>query len=350
MQHLRRDSTLDFDFNYKPTPAKVLLEVENLSFGYTPDTILFENISFTLEKGQCLAIIGKNGKGKSTLLNNIAGELTPLSGKVTSHPSTTFGHFGQTNINRLETKNTIVDEIYRVNPKLPYSTVRAICGAMMFSGDDADKLVSLLSGGEKSRVMLGQILGKELNLLFLDEPTNHLDMESIESLITAITRFEGSVIIVTHSEELLRRVADRLIVYTSNGAELFDDTYDMFLEKMGWEEEEQTGKAAPKKNRQENKKLRATLIQAKGKAIGPIKKELEKLEASIIKLEDELKKDHEALTKASNNQESSEVIDISKKIATKEQKIEESFLRLETLHEELDKLTLEYDTKLQELE
>ena len=350
LEHLSRDSSLAFDFNYKQTPAKILLEIENLSFGYSPENILFENISFTLAKGECLAIIGKNGKGKSTLLNTIAGELKPLSGTISTHPATTFGHFGQTNINRLDIKNSIVDEIYRANEKLPYASVRAICGAMMFSGDDADKQVSLLSGGEKSRVMLGQILSKELNLLFLDEPTNHLDMESIESLITAITRFEGSVIIVTHSEELLRRVADRLIVFTSNGAEVFDDTYDTFLEKIGWEEEEQSEKPAPKKNKQENKKLRAGLIQEKSKTLTPIKKELDKLEAKIIKIEEELEIDHAALIKASNNLESSDVIDLSKLVAKKEQDIEESFLRLETLHEELDSLTLEFDTKLQELE
>ncbi|WP_226813976.1 ATP-binding cassette domain-containing protein, partial [Aliarcobacter butzleri] len=111
--------------------------------------------------------------------------------------------FGQTNISHLNQNNTIMDEIHSVNVKLAESTIRNICGLMMFSGDNAKKKISLLSGGEKSRVMLGKIIAQDVNLLFLDEPTNHLDMDSIEALTNAIKAFEGSCIIVTHSEDLI---------------------------------------------------------------------------------------------------------------------------------------------------
>ena len=203
IEELVDEAVIDFDFNYKETPAKIILEGKDLSFGYEENKLLFKDVNFTLKKGECLAIIGKNGKGKSTLLNVLAGELKSKTGEIYTHPATKFAHFGQTNIDRLNKDNTIIDEIYVGNPKLAFSTVRSICGAMMFSGDDAKKKVSVLSGGEKSRVMLGQILACEVNLLFLDEPTNHLDMESIESLTEAIKNFEGGVVIVTHSEELL---------------------------------------------------------------------------------------------------------------------------------------------------
>ena len=112
--------------------------------------------------------------------------------------------------------NTIMDEIYSVNHKLPEALIRSICGLMMFSGDNAKKKISLLSGGEKSRVMLGKIIAQDVNLLFLDEPTNHLDIDSIDALTNAIKAFEGSCLIVTHSEELLRAVCDRLIVFTED--------------------------------------------------------------------------------------------------------------------------------------
>ncbi|MBD3825172.1 MAG: ABC-F family ATP-binding cassette domain-containing protein, partial [Epsilonproteobacteria bacterium] len=134
LEELTHDATLDFDFNYQETPAKIMLEAKNLTFGYTPDNILFKNVSFALKKGECLAIIGKNGKGKSTLLNNIAGELKSLSGEIRMHPATAMAHFGQTNINRLNLDNTIIEEVYVGNPKMAYASVRAICGAMMFSG------------------------------------------------------------------------------------------------------------------------------------------------------------------------------------------------------------------------
>ncbi|MFA6193080.1 MAG: ATP-binding cassette domain-containing protein [Sulfurimonas sp.] len=352
LEDLGFDSTLKFDFNFKDTPAKVLLEVKDLSFGYTPENILFKNISFALEKGECLGIIGKNGKGKSTLLNTIAGELKPLSGEVKFHTTTAYAHFGQTNISHLNPKNTVMDEIYVGNPNLSESNVRSICGGMMFSGESAKKKISLLSGGEKSRVMLGQILARNVNLLFLDEPTNHLDMDSIEALTVAIQNFKGSVIIVTHSEELLRRVCDRLIIFAKEGAEYFDGGYDLFLEKIGWEEEEaeEKVKSVPKGNRQENKKLRASLVQERSKATSSLKKEVEKLEKFIIESEEMLEIYHADLIQASNKSDNSKIMEISQLIAKSEKEIESKFELLEITQNKLDEILESYDKKLEELE
>jgi len=282
LEDINYDANLDFDFNYKETAAKFLVEVKDLSFGYTADNILFKNISFALTRGETIGIIGKNGKGKSTLLNAIAGELEPLSGSVDFHPSCTFGHFGQTNISHLNPKNTIMDEIYSVNHKLPEAVIRSICGLMMFSGDNAKKKISLLSGGEKSRVMLGKIIAQDVNLLFLDEPTNHLDIDSIDALTEAIKRFNGSCIIVTHSEELLKAVCDKLIVFRDDKAEYFNGTYNEFLEQIGWEDDagaEKPKSVKPKRNKKEIKKLRAAIVTQKSQATKPIKNEIEKIEA-----------------------------------------------------------------------
>lgn len=350
LEDLGYDSTLEFDFKYKETPAKVLLDVKNVSFGYTPDNILFSDISFTLQRGETLGIIGKNGKGKSTLLNVIAGELKPLSGEIEYNGSTVFGHFGQTNISHLNPKNTIIDEIYSVNQKLGEAMVRNICGLMMFSGDNAKKKISLLSGGEKSRVMLGKILAKEVNLLFLDEPTNHLDMDSIEALTKAIQNFEGSSIIVTHSEELLRATCDRLIVFSSVGATYFDGTYDEFLEKIGWEDEEPVSKPKkPKVNKQELKKLRSALVLEKSKTLSPIKKEIEGIEAQIVKLEDILETTKSALVEATNKIDNAKVMELSKSVSKYEKDIEAKFEELTAVQYKLDELTLDFDKKLQEL-
>lgn len=350
LEDLGYDSTLEFDFKYKETPAKVLLDVKNVSFGYTPDNILFSDISFTLQRGETLGIIGKNGKGKSTLLNVIAGELKPLNGEIEYNGSTVFGHFGQTNISHLNPKNTIIDEIYSVNQKLGEAMVRNICGLMMFSGDNAKKKISLLSGGEKSRVMLGKILAKEVNLLFLDEPTNHLDMDSIEALTKAIQNFEGSSIIVTHSEELLRATCDRLIVFSSVGATYFDGTYDEFLEKIGWEDEEPVSKPKkPKVNKQELKKLRSALVLEKSKTLSPIKKEIEGIETQIVKLEDMLETTKSALVEATNKIDNAKVMELSKSVSKYEKDIEAKFEELTAVQYKLDELTLDFDKKLQEL-
>jgi len=351
MTDLVFDKELEFDFSFKDTPAKVLLDVDNLSFGYKPDKILFKDISFTLQKGECLAIIGKNGKGKSTLLNTISGELTQNSGEVKSHPSTITAHFGQTNISHLHPNNSVIDEITLGNPKLPFNSLRSICGAMMFSGDSVDKKISLLSGGEKSRVMLGKILARDVNLLFLDEPTNHLDMDSIEALTEAIENFKGATIIVTHSEELLRRVANRLIIFAKDGAEYFDGSYDDFLEKIGWEEEvqEKEVKIVSKSNKKENKKLRSALIAERNKLTSPIKKEIDKLEKKIMDVEESLENNQEALIEASNKLDNSKVMEISKIVTAEEAEVEEKFDLLEIAQNKFDEITDEYEEKLKAL-
>jgi len=351
MSSLVSDSSLEFNFNFKDTPAKVLVDVKGLSFGYTQDNILFKDIAFTLQKGETLGIIGKNGKGKSTLLNTIAGELKQLNGDVNFHGTVEFGHFGQTNIAHLNPNNTVMDEIYVGNSKLAQSTVRSICGSMMFSDDNAKKKISLLSGGEKSRVMLGQILAKDVNLLFLDEPTNHLDMQSIDALTIAIKKFKGSCIIVTHSEKLLRAVCDRLIIFAKDGAQYFDGNYDDFLEKIGWEEEEfeQKTKAAPKVDKKEQKRLRTALIQERSKLTSPLKKEIEKLETKIMEIEELLEDEHKELIVVSGNGDNSRLIELSGIVTKHEKEVDDKFELLEIAQTKLDEITEEYEIKLQDL-
>lgn len=199
--------------------------------------------------------------------------------------------------------------------------------------------------------MLAQILARDVNLLFLDEPTNHLDMQSIDSLTKAIKNFKGSCIIVTHSEELLRQVCDRLIVFTKDQATYFDGTYDEFLEKIGWEDEEteERVKKAPKVNKKENKKIRASLIQERNKQTNPLKKEVEKYEQRIIELEDLIQKEQSELIQASNAGDNSKIIELSQIISKCEKEIEEKFEKLEEVQLNLDEIIQEYDIKLEHI-
>ena len=352
MESLEGENDLSFSFSYRPTPAKVIMEVKNLSFGYNDTELLFKNLSFSLEKNKCLAIIGKNGKGKSTLLNTLAGVLTP-TGEITTHPSTAIAHFGQTNIDRLDKNNTISDEIQSADNTLPNVKVRSICGTMMFSGDDADKKISILSGGERSRVMLGKIIATPANLLFLDEPTNHLDMQSIDSLCDAVKRFEGSVVIVTHSEMLLRELADQLIIFREGGAEFFDGGYDEFLEKIGWDEDVADVQKPAKLAQNNNKKSKSSSVLRSSKNAPvssiPSKKEIDFCENTIMKIEDKLKISHEQLIEYSNQGDSGKLQELSKSVAADEKTIEELFERLESASNEFDRITKKTDEKLEAL-
>lgn len=230
---------LDFQFNEAPFPGKKMLEVEDLSFSYNSVTMhpLIQHLSLSIEKGERIAIIGKNGRGKSTILRLLSGELAPNKGSSKRSDNLAIGYFGQTNIDRLHPKHSIEEEIASANSKLNLTQIKAICGLMMFSGDKSKKLNSVLSGGEKSRVLLGKIVATPCNLLLLDEPTHHLDMESIEALIDAIEDFEGAVIMVTHSELILKRMGlDKIVICHEGKQELHLGTYEEFLEKNGWKE------------------------------------------------------------------------------------------------------------------
>ncbi len=228
---------LEFAFNHLPYGSKEnMVEIENLTFGYNPTTTLINNLTFRVENGDKICIIGKNGKGKSTLLKLITQDLAPLKGVIKANNKTVIGYFGQMNIDRLDKDATIYEELQKVDERLPQTRVRQVCGNMMFSSDLANKKISVLSGGEKSRVMLGKILLKGVNLLLLDEPTNHLDMESCESLMEAIRAFEGAVIMVTHDEYFLREIATKLVIFDDNKTFTFDDSYEFFLKRVGWKD------------------------------------------------------------------------------------------------------------------
>ncbi len=237
LENLKNLYHLDFEFNEANFPGSKMLDVEGANFSYEPQKPLIENLSLIVEKGERIAIIGKNGRGKSTILRLLAGELPPQGGTTKRSENLSIAYFGQTNIDRLHPKHTIEEEIASANPKLNFTQIKGVCGLMMFSGDKSKKVNSVLSGGEKSRVLLGKIIATPCNLLLLDEPTHHLDMESIEALIDAIEDFHGAVIIVTHSELILKRMLlDKIVVCHQGRQEMHLGTYEAFLDKNGWHE------------------------------------------------------------------------------------------------------------------
>ena len=193
-------------------------------------------LSIKVNKGDKICIIGKNGKGKSTLLKLLHNELKSLSGTFSKHDKTKIGYFGQMNIDRLNAVNTVYQEIQNVDQHISETLIRRTCAHMMFSGDLADKKISILSGGERSRVMIGKILLTPVNLLFLDEPTNHLDMESTEALMNAVKYFEGSVMIVSHDEYFLDKIDNKLIIFDQGKVFNYNGTYKEFTKNVGWKD------------------------------------------------------------------------------------------------------------------
>lgn len=351
LEALSMVSTLDFEFNHKECPGKVLMDVKHVGFGYTNE-MLFEDISFPILKGDKLAIIGKNGKGKSTLLNLLAGELESRTGVISPNVNLLIGHFGQTNINRLDMERTIEEEVASVDLTLGSQRVRSICGTMMFTGDLAKKKIKVLSGGERARVLLAKLLAKPTNLLLLDEPTNHLDQESVEALTLELQNYPGAVVVVTHSESMLREVATKLVVFHHDKVEYFPETYDDFLKKIGWEEEGPVIEEKPKEkmSRQEAKRVRQEIILERSRELSPLKKRMEVLEKEIIKLEDEQQKLEADLIDLAAQGDSKKIQESSQRLGSVKKKVEESFDELTEITMKHDELHASYESRLNELE
>ncbi len=358
--HLERIKTLDFAFCSKPFEARDVLHARDLTFGYDDSPILIRNFNLTVRAGDRICIVGRNGAGKTTLIKLLAGALQPRAGAVKYHRAVSKGFFEQTNISSLNRQRTVVEEILFAHPAVDQQKARSISGAMMFSGDDALKKIGVLSGGEKSRVMLGKLLVTPVNLLLLDEPTNHLDMDSCDALLAAIDSFDGAVIMVTHNEMFLHALANRLIIFQDQQVEVFDGTYGYFLEKWGWQNEtfrplpvaqaNRPAPSIPKTSRKKMRQKRSEIIADRSRTLRPLEKQIAQLENEIDAHETELAILNNDMVSASQSQDGRRIKDISLAIRSCELKIEQRFEQLETLSETYEKKRSEYDQKLEQLE
>jgi len=348
--------TLEFSFHTKPFQGKNVLSANHIDFAYDAQKQLIKDLSFSINRGDRICIIGKNGKGKTTLLKLLATTLSPRQGDISYHPSVTPGVFEQTNIKSLVDSRTVEEEILYANPAMDRQMARNICGAMMFSGDNALKKISILSGGEKSRVMLGKLLATPANLLLLDEPTNHLDMESSDSLLAAIDNFDGTMVMVTHNEMFLHALAQRLIVFEKNRVSLFEGTYQDFLDKCGWEDEnivitEHDGEdeSAIKLTRKQIRQKRSEIVTRRSKNLKPLERRMKKIEMKIETNENQLSDLNSAILEASQAQDGNRIAELSRLIHTCQAAIDEFFEKFERLNTEFDQKNAVFEMQLENL-
>jgi ATP-binding cassette, subfamily F, member 3 len=358
LEKLTEIKELDFAFRSASFTGKVLMEVNDLSFSFDDDSApLIDGLTFSVGKKDRIAIIGKNGKGKTTLLNLLAKELQPARGSVSHHDQLQTAYFGQTNINRLHLHKTVEEEIMDVHPDGSRGAARRICGIMMFPGDHALKKISVLSGGEKSRVLLGKLLVGPSNMLMLDEPTNHLDMESNDSLVEAIDEFNGAAIIVTHSEMMLHALATRLIVFDDGKVTLFEGTYQDFLDRVGWKSENEAGAPRLKKNGSRNNSVnkkqlrreRAELLNKKSKTMSALQKNIDDAEKEIVRLEEKIEHDNAAIREASINGDGETIKILTKKLHHSKSLLDALFAKLDLLRMDVEGRAKEFEEELENL-
>lgn len=357
---LEKIKSLDFSFRNKPFAGKILGTVTGLTYGYEADKPLIPSVNLTIAPKDRICVIGRNGAGKTTFLKLLGGILTPNAGSATYHPEASIGYFEQTNVSSLDNSRTIEEEILYSSPDIDRQIARNICGAMMFEGDAALKKIGVLSGGEKSRVMLGKLLCRPINLLILDEPSNHFDMESCDALLAAIDDFDGAVIMVTHNELFLHAIAERLIVFQNHEVSVFEGDYQRFLDMDGWGDgvldisvsahpADAGGKLA-KINKKEIRRLRSAVIRERGNALNSLEKRIGELESRIDIQERQLKDLQTQIQTASENNDGKLITRVSRQIHECQNLIDLDFAEFETLSETLESRRLPFDQRMQELD
>lgn len=228
---------IKFEFTEPPRSGGDVVSFEQLGKVWSIDggenKAVFSGVTGMVKRGDKIAVVGVNGAGKSTFLKTLSGETKPTEGSVTIGANVLTGYFSQHSMDLLNPKRTVFETVQDALPQQTVGVLRNLCAAFLFQGDDVDKRVDKLSGGEKSRLVLATMLGRPLNLLILDEPTNHLDIRSREVLLEALQHFTGTVLLVSHDRHFLRSLVSRVFEIDHGAMIAYEGDYEYYLQKTG---------------------------------------------------------------------------------------------------------------------
>ncbi|MED1721240.1 ABC-F family ATP-binding cassette domain-containing protein [Brevibacillus parabrevis] len=296
---IMNNKSVNFSFEVAKMSGTIVMKASNLSVGY-PDAVLSRGLTFEIEREERVALVGPNGIGKSTLLKTIVGQLQALAGDVHFGSNVTIGYYDQEHRN-LNERNTVLGEIWDEYPNMLEKDVRTLLGNFLFSGDDVQKKISDLSGGERARVSLAKLMLKQANFLIFDEPTNHLDIFSKEVLENALYDYPGTILFVSHDRYFLNKIASRVLELTGNGVTSYLGNYDYYVEKKQELEElaaEQAAQPAKKqgtttaaqaeKSSYELDKEAKRRERQRQRRLEEIEATIQQREADIVKWEEEL--------------------------------------------------------------
>ena len=229
---------VSFEWQDNPRGGEQVLQVKDLAKTWKTDQgekKVFSGANASVKRLDRIAVVGVNGAGKSTFMKIIVGDTDASSGEAKLGPSIELGYFSQNSLDILNPENTILQEMQAHLPVASLGYIRNLLGSLLFSGDDIEKKIKVLSGGEKSRLVLATILSRPINFLVLDEPTNHLDIKSREVLMDAIERFSGTVMMVSHDRSFLRKLTNRVFTIDKNELQTYDGSYEEYLETIAKE-------------------------------------------------------------------------------------------------------------------
>lgn len=285
-----------FLFHSEKPSGNVVLQVEDAAIGYDGE-VLSAPINLDIRRQEAIALVGPNGIGKSTLLKSIIHQLPFIRGTQHLGTNVTIGYYDQGQAN-LHTNKTILAELWDEHPTLPEKEIRSALGAFLFSGEDVEKTIPLLSGGEKARVALAKLAMNQENFLILDEPTNHLDIDNKEVLENALIDYDGTLLFVSHDRYFINRIATKVVELSENGSKMYLGDYDYYLEKK--QEEEEIAELLAKEEQREvietptsksnyyQSKEQQKLMRSLSRKITQVEEEMAQLDETIAQLEREM--------------------------------------------------------------
>lgn len=305
----RLPGSIKLQFRSSITSGNDVLFVEELSKNF-PGKELFKNISFDVKRNEKVFLLGPNGCGKSTLLKILAGRMPQTFGNFEYGHKIILGYYDQ-ELEGLDESNTVLEEVWTDNERLTHTQIRNALAQFLFTGEDVYKPVSVLSGGEKSRVALVKLMLSESNLLLLDEPTNHLDINSREALEEALLLYDGTLLVVSHDRYFIRKLASRVIEMTGSGIEDYKGSYQYYLDHrripaMTESDDKNRSVSASKQEHIETKEERARRRKLE-KHLASCEAEISKTEARLAFISDEMSRedslsDHVLLSELHNEQ------------------------------------------------
>lgn len=330
------NAVMNISFPISVNPGKVVLEIENFTKAFD-DKIILQNLNLNIERGDKVAFVGQNGEGKSTLIKAVLNEFD-YQGTIKPGHNVQIGYFAQNQADYLDGEKTIVDTMIDAADDSNRAKVRDMLGAFLFRGDDVEKKVKVLSGGERNRLALCLMLLKPINVLLMDEPTNHLDIASKNVLKKALKKFEGTLVIVSHDRDFLEGLTDKVYEFKNRTIKEYLGDINYFLEErkmadMRAFESEQKNRQKLKEQPTDEKKAKMSYEQQK--ALKSLQNKLSKLEAQISDLEKKIEKSDKEL--AQNYETLMNDTQWFSKYEKQKNELEQAMTDWENVQEELDR-------------